>query len=94
MLGLGLLGLGVLGQGLLVGLLGLVWWSTIAAILKNGHNFLTINVRGVKLVLIKSSRDFEQLLFGHFSHICSRNRARDMFTFILCAYGSHLEKWP
>ena len=38
-LGLGLLGLGLLGQGLLVGLLGLVWWPTIAAMLKNGHNF-------------------------------------------------------
>ena len=27
----------------------------------------------------------------HFSPICSRNRARDIFTFILCAYGGHFE---
>ena len=27
----------------------------------------------------------------HFSPICSRNRARDMFTFILCAYFGHFE---
>ena len=30
----------------------------------------------------------------HFSPICSKNRARDHFTFITCAYGGHFEKWP
>ena len=30
----------------------------------------------------------------HFSPICSRNKARDIFTFIICAYGGHFSKWP
>ena len=30
--------------------------------------------------------------YEHFSSICSRNRARDNFTLIICAYGDHLEK--
>ena len=30
----------------------------------------------------------------HFSLICSKNTARDNFTFIICAYGGHFEKWP
>ena len=28
----------------------------------------------------------------HFSSVCSRNRARDNFTLVECAYGGHLEK--
>ena len=38
----------------------------MAAILKNGHNFWTINARGVQLVLTESPRDFEQVLFQAF----------------------------
>ena len=38
----------------------------MAAILKNGFNFWTINARGMQLVLAESSRDFEQLLYQAF----------------------------
>ena len=42
----------------------------MAAILKNGHNFWTINARGVQLVLAESPRDFEQLLYqARFSYM-------------------------
>ena len=34
----------------------------MAAILKNRHNFLTIEAIGVQLVLTESPHDFEQLL--------------------------------
>ena len=29
----------------------------------------------------------------HFSSICSLNRARDRFSFTICAYGGHFGKW-
>ena len=38
----------------------------MAAILKNGYNFWTINARCMQLVLVESSHDFEQLLFQAF----------------------------
>ena len=38
----------------------------MAAILKNGNNFWTINARCMQLALVESSHDFEQLLFQAF----------------------------
>ena len=42
------------------------YYALMAAILKNRHNFWSINARGVQLILAESPRDFEQLLYQAF----------------------------